>query len=434
MASQITDQLIAATLEDRERPGKLELVDAIEPGLCLRVGAQSARWSYRSRALEQSRLRLSLGTWPDVSIGQARQLVGRLKGTFEHLPTEETAALTVGALLTRYDARRLSQLRKRHVILRAITAALAPVSHREVKSLGRRDISEIVDGMADRAPIHANRVLAYLKAFFGWAVGRGYLDSNPAAGISKPSREVARDRTPSLDELVEIWNAADDLGYPFGPAIKLLALTATRREEIGGMRVDEVALPPGDDEGCWTLPAGRSKNGRAIRMPLAPLARQILEQALAARSDEGPFVFSTTGRTPISGWSRAKTRMDLIVHARRRRRGVLVAMPPWRIHDLRRSFATAACDLLEIDPAVADRCLNHVGASTTSTVSRIYGRSEMFEPRRDALSRWAQLLLSAARAAAIPDGAPPGEPPHSDALKLPIGGPACDRSQAPKAA
>ena len=36
---------------------------------------------------------------------------------------------------------------------------------------------------------------AYLKAFFGWAVGRGYLEANPAAGISKPSREVARDRT-----------------------------------------------------------------------------------------------------------------------------------------------------------------------------------------------------------------------------------------------
>lgn len=56
--------------------------------------------------------------------------------------------------------------------------------------------------------------------------------------------------------------------------------------------------------------------------------------------------------------------------------------------DLRRSFATNACDVLQIDPAVADRCLNHVGASTTSTISRVYGRNEMFEQRRDALRKW----------------------------------------------
>ena len=70
-------------------------------------------------------------------------------------------------------------------------------------------------------------------------------------------------------------------------------------------------------------------------------------------------------------------------------------MPPWRLHDLRRGFATQACDLLQIDAAVADRCLNHVGSATTSTIARVYGRSEMFAQRRDALIRWADLLEAA---------------------------------------
>ena len=70
-------------------------------------------------------------------------------------------------------------------------------------------------------------------------------------------------------------------------------------------------------------------------------------------------------------------------------------MAPWRIHDFRRSFATGACDHLRIDPVVADRCLNHVGASTTSTVARVYGRSEMIAQRRDALERWAALVTDA---------------------------------------
>jgi integrase len=394
VGGQITDQRISAALARPDR-ASIELGDTIEPGLLMRVGPQGARWSYRMRVGDQSRLRIPLGNWPDIPVARARELVAKLKATFDPPADEEPAALTVAKLLDRYDARRLSQLRKRRVMLRAITVALAPMRYREASELTRRDISEIVDNMADRAPIHANRVLAYLKAFFGWAAGRGYLEANPAIGIAKPTREVTRDRTPSVDEVVEIWDAAGDLGYPFGQVIRLLVLTASRRDEVGAMRVAELDLPCDGDEGCWTLPEGRSKNGRAIRMPLAPLARRVVAEALASRTVDSEFLFSTTGKTPVSGWSRAKTRIDKLIRKRRRRRGVLADMPPWRFHDLRRTFATAACDVLQIDPAVADRCLNHVGASTTSTVSRIYGRNEMFQQRRDALVGWAELLTAA---------------------------------------
>jgi integrase len=246
--------------------------------------------------------------------------------------------------------------------------------------------------MADRAPIHANRVLAYLKAFFGWAVGRGYLETSPAAGISKPSREVTRDRTPSVDEVAEIWEAAGDLGYPFGPAIQLLVLTASRRDEVGDIRLAELSIGSDGQGGCWTLPPSRSKNGRAIRTPIVPAAGRVLQAALIARTVEGPYVFSTTGWSPVSGWSRAKARIDAIIQIRRGERGILESMPAWRFHDLRRAFATAACDQLQIDPAIADRCLNHVGASTTSVISRVYARNELFDQRREALERWARLL------------------------------------------
>lgn len=399
LRKHLTDALIAAALTNPKRSAAVEILDSIEPGLSLRIGLKNARWSYRSRAMEQSRLRLSLGAWPEVSVGQVRMLVGRLRVGLDADAAGQPLALTMGELLAIYDARRLSQLRKRQVIYRALTNATVTLRHRAPSEIGRRDISEIVDLMAERAPIHANRVLAYMKAFFGWAVGRGYLESNPAAAITKPSREVTRDRTPSLAELVEIWIAAGELGYPFGPVIRLLILTASRRDEIGGMQLAEVSLPSGQEEGSWTLPSCRSKNGRAIRLPLAPLARATLEQAIAQRTMDSSFVFTTTGRTSISGWSRAKARIDERVRMRRRSLGVVEDMPDWRIHDFRRAFATAACDLLGVDPAVADRCLNHTGAATTSTVARIYGRSELFEPRREALSRWAKLITDEVRKA-----------------------------------
>ena len=222
MASQITDQLIIAALARKGRAAPVEIIDAVEPGLRLRIGSGAARWSYRVGLVDQNRLRIPLGTWPEVSVGDVRQLVGRLKASFDPPVPSEPAVLTVEVLLERYEARRLTQLRTGRVMGMAIRCALGPLSHRDATTLGRRDISEIVDAMADRAPIHANRVLAYLKAFFGWAVGRGYLEASPAAGISKPSREITRDRTPSVDEVAEIWEAAGELGYPFGPAIQLL--------------------------------------------------------------------------------------------------------------------------------------------------------------------------------------------------------------------
>ena len=392
LAKHLTDALIAAALANPGGSSGCEMCDAAERGLSLRFGAGAARWSYRVEAAEKTRLRIPLGTWPDVTVIEVRHLVAKVRASFCPPEPNEPVVITVDVLLERYEARRLSQLRKGRVIGRAIGGALAPLRNRDVTTLNRRDISQVVDGMADRAPIHANRVLAYLKAFFGWAVGRGYLEVSPAAGISKPTREIARDRTPSLDEIGEIWDAAGGLGYPFGPAIQLLILTASRRDEVGGMRLEEISSPPEGEGGCWTLPAHRSKNTRAIRMPLVPAARRILTQALADRAVDGPFVFSTTGRSSISGWSRAKRRIDQVIRARRGERDIEQVMPEWRLHDLRRAFATAACDQLQIDPAIADRCLNHVGAATTSVISRVYARNELFEQRRDALERWAQLL------------------------------------------
>jgi integrase len=391
MATHITDQLIVEALAKSGAPG-FEMCDTVERGLSLRCGAGAARWSYRVEVAEKTRLRIPLGTWPDVTVIEVRHLAAKVRASFCPPDPCEPLVITVGVLLERYHVRRLSQLRKGRVMGRAIGGALAPLRNRDVTTLSRRDVSQVVDGMADRAPIHANRVLAYLKAFFGWAVGRGYLEVSPAAGISKPTREIARDRTPSLDEIGEIWDAAGGLGYPFGPAIQLLILTASRRDEVGGMRLEEISNVPGGEGACWTLPANRSKNTRAIRMPIVPAARRILTQALADRAVGGPFVFSTTGRSSISGWSRAKRRIDQIIQARRAERGIEQVMPEWRLHDLRRAFATAACDQLQIDPAIADRCLNHVGAATTSVISRVYARNELFEQRRDALERWAQLL------------------------------------------
>jgi len=371
---------------------RVELTDGPEPGLRLRVTSRSARWSVLIRKTPSVRLRVPLGEWPTVGIAAARASARALRAQLAGSDPEQIGPITLGTLLEQYSRRRLSQLKRGHGVKLALTALFKDLRHRDAETLTRRDIVLAIDKVAETAPVHANRMLAYAKAFFSWSLGRGYLESNPAIGVPKVVCEVSRERTPSVTELVEIWRAADVIGYPFGHAIQLLMLTAARRDEVGSISLGELDLPAGSLGGCWTLPASRSKNGRVIRVPLSAGARQVVERALNARTAAGPYLFTTTGLSSVSGWSRAKRRVDLVIAVERKRAGRPTPMEPWRLHDLRRAFATAACDTLNIDPAVADRCLNHVGASTTSTISRVYGRNEMFDQRKEALDLWAELL------------------------------------------
>ena len=136
-----------------------------------------------------------------------------------------------------------------------------------------------------------------------------------------------------------------------------------------------------------------------MRVPLSPLAVSLIRAAIAApeRPKNSPFVFSMTGDTSVSGYAKAKRRLDRIIHEYRIEKseaeGVpLVAMLHWTIHDLRRTFSTLAKDVLDADIAVADRILNHVATATTSKIMRIYNMSELFEPRKRVLREWAELI------------------------------------------
>jgi integrase len=174
-----------------------------------------------------------------------------------------------------------------------------------------------------------------------------------------------------------------------------------RRDENAAMPMEELFLASNNApaEAVWTLPAGRTKRANALRVPLSPLARSIIMEAIAHpdRPKDSQFVFTTTGKTSVSGFSKAKKRLDSEIQAARVKRAAekgveAVAMPHWVLHDLRTSFNTLACDVLGVDAHVADRILNHVATATTSKVMRIYNRAELFEPRKKVLGSWAELL------------------------------------------
>jgi hypothetical protein len=85
---------------------------------------------------------------------------------------------------------------------------------RPISSIKRRDVIGIIDAITGRdAKVQANRTLA---------------------GMRPPTKEWARDRALSDDELRWFWAASTEVGRPFGPLAQLLVLTAQRRDEVAG--------------------------------------------------------------------------------------------------------------------------------------------------------------------------------------------------------
>lgn len=166
----------------------------------------------------------------------------------------------------------------------------------------------------------------------------------------------------------------------FAPLLRLLLLTGARLNEIAGMRCDEL-----HDDGTWRLSGSRTKNSRAHVVPLPPLGRELIA---SAQSKSGDFIFSTTGTTPVSGWSRMKRRLDTaMIAVARKERGINVVIPPWRLHDLRRTFVTGLIEL-GVAPHVVEVTVNHISGHRAG-VAGIYNKSELLDERREALQRWA---------------------------------------------
>ncbi|MCL6741569.1 site-specific integrase [Sphingomonas sp. RB56-2] len=163
--------------------------------------------------------------------------------------------------------------------------------------------------------------------------------------------------------------------------IRLMIATGQRRQEVSALNWSEIDL----QGKLWTLPSQRSKNGKSHLVPLNTLALRELE-SLCPRT-EG-LVFTTTGKTPVSGFSRAKERIA------KRTGQILETMepgrarvyPPWRLHDLRRTLATGL-QRLGVRLEVTESVLNHISGSRAGIVG-VYQRHDWAEEKTEALDRW----------------------------------------------
>ena len=154
----------------------------------------------------------------------------------------------------------------------------------------------------------------------------------------------------------------------------MLALTGQRLGEVAAMRWSDVDL----DHALWTLPASANKSGRLHEVPLSKPVMEVL-RAVPRRS--GPHTFTTgDGSKPIAAFAGPKGELER----------AMGEGPRWTLHDLRRTFATAAARL-GIAPHVIEKVLNHSGG-TIRGVAAIYNRAGYDAEKRHALDAWARHL------------------------------------------
>jgi integrase len=296
----------------------------------------------------------------------------------------------------------LSQRRERYCAeaVRAIGHAFPDLLKRPAVRITKADAVNALDKLvrAGKAAM-AGRTLAYARAAFRWAEKRGKVPANPFQGLPIATGATMRERVLSDAELAEVWVAAGTLSYPWGPFFRLAMLTLQRREEVAGMRWSEIA----DDLSLWTLPGSRMKNGKPHDVHLPNVAQAILREI--PRVDECDFVFSTTGKTPVSGFSKAKAGLDAAIVKARADAAEKVQRKPaplaeWRTHDLRRSGVSALARL-GFDSIVVDKILAHQPAKLLG-VAAVYQRHDFARERAAALDAWAVHITGAATENVIP--------------------------------
>jgi integrase len=239
----------------------------------------------------------------------------------------------------------------------------------EAKRISVPGLKRRSDGPADG---QARAMFAALSGFFGWCTRHRRCALNPARGVHRPEAGRARDRVLNNGEIVKFWHVCDEVGEPFGQALRLLLLTGCRVREVSEMRRSELS----EDGATWTVPSERTKNRHVCVVPLPPMARDIIASVKQIASKDG-YLFTLNGRAPVSvGSSKIKHKID-----------AAMKIPPWRLHDLRRTAATGMAEI-GIAPHIVEAALNHVSGAKAG-VAGTYNRAAYAPEKKAALERWA---------------------------------------------
>jgi integrase len=389
-----------------------------------------------------------IGTYPAMSLSAARiqakqaneMIASGLVPRVEKLKAIEAEKAqetnTFEAVAKDFVAKHLVNNRTSAESERIINTYLLPrFGKHQFAEIRRREIADLMDDLAAGkfrteegatlgGPVMADHVLACLRKLTNWYASRNEDYASPIVkGMARTSpKDRARDRVLSDHELQALWAAlseasqsSDDrnlAGTIFASLVRMLLLTAQRRDDVAAMQPAELAA-----DGIWTIPAERYKTNKAQEVPLSGLALKVLEGVPSIGKRK--FIFTTDGETAFSGFSKAKAELDIVMlkHLRRsaeerKDNHVILFVTKiqrlkakaakgdedarnelsrnwWRLHDLRRTGKTLMIRA-GVRPDISERVIGH----TIKGVEGVYDRYSYRDEKREALELLANTVES----------------------------------------
>lgn len=388
---------------------RFEVWDHGNPGFGIRVGVQGdVSFQYLYRSAGRSR-RFTIGKFPSIGLHAAREAYHRAAIAVSEgydpaierakLQQAECEAMTVETLCNSF-IERYAKLHKRtwreddRQLKRDVIPSIGKTLAKEVT---RKEINRLLDAKMDAgSPVAANRLLAVLSKVFGWAVERGELEESPCKGVRKPARETSRERVLQHSEILPLWYELDT-GKNIGMyavtrrALQVMLLTGQRKGEVLRMRWEQ--LEHTADGWVWNIPAANAKNAKAHRVPIVSEVTDLLESVRPSETDEkdgkaSPWCFPSP-KKPEQHISLTAPDHALRDELQRPESG-LYGLARFTPHDFRRTVATGL-SVLGYPRLIVQKVLNHTDTSVTS----VYDRYSYDKEKREALTKWTEMLIAA---------------------------------------
>jgi integrase len=408
MKKQLTDGYLR-TLK-APKAGRIEIMDAACRGLCLRVTENDIRtWSFRFTNGQGRVKRALIGPYPNITLAKARLRADGLRAevadggdpALARRQERSDAQTKTFASLAQTYLQMHAAIRKRprsaEEDRRNLDKHVLPYwKDRPYSSIKRPDVVELLDRIVKAGtPGAANTVHSLISKIFSFALKRGMIDSHPATRMDKPGGKLApRGRVLSDEEIKLFWHGVIEppVSRPVGLALRLSLLLGLRASEASELARAELEDLDDPENAAAHLPRERTKNNQAHWLPLLPLARATIEEALALTREGSAYVFSGRGDedAPVDGHVLGVAMRRFTQSLKGRKEAAAAtwrAMPPTP-HDLRRTLRTRLAKL-----GIADEHANKVMNHQPRDVGNVhYNKYKYASEKRLALAAWSDLL------------------------------------------
>jgi integrase len=259
--------------------------------------------------------------------------------------------------------------------------AVPVIGDRRVDEIDTPEILKVLGPIWLTKQVTARRVRQRIGTVLDWAKAAGFRSGeNPINGLKRGlPKQSARDEHLAALPYTQVPRFMDLLRASSGSGVARLAfefliLTAARTSEVLLATWSEIDLPTR----VWTVPAERMKAGREHRVPLSDRTVEILLRAREL-SPTSPYVFpGASGRKPFSNMVFLRMLRHMKIDA--------------TVHGFRSAFRDWAAEQTSAPREVAEAALAH---TNKDKVEAAYRRSDLFDPRRNLMTQWAQFLQAA---------------------------------------